>query len=78
MVIVALVAFVVLLGLGWLAVMRWLDDDGVPVRATLEEDGSSRKWSAEREREQVTRPSPDGGLNLAKDRHVGQTWGPGL
>lgn len=78
MVIAALVVFVVLIALVWWAVMRRLKDDGVPVRASLEEDGSVRKWSAEQEREHVTKPPPDGGLERAKDRNAAQTWGPGL
>ena len=78
MVVVAVVVLVVLLALLWLAVMRWLKNDGVPVRASLEEDGSIRAWSAEREREQVSDAAPGKGLDRAKDRNVGQTWGPGL
>ncbi len=78
MVIVALVVFVVLLALVWWAVMRRLRADGVPVRASLEEDGSVRTWSAEQEREHVTEPSQAGGLERAKDRNAAQTWGPGL
>jgi hypothetical protein len=77
-VIVALVLFVVLIGLVWLAVMRLLNDDGAPVRATLEEDASIRKWSAQRDREQGEHVATDKRLGQAKDRNVGQTWGPGL
>ena len=78
MVIAALVVFVVLIALLWLAVMRWLKDDGIPVRATLEEDGAIRKWSAERERGQEEHVATGKGLDRAKDRNVAQTWGPGL
>jgi hypothetical protein len=77
-VVVAVVVLVVLLALLWLVVMRWLEDDGIPVRASLEEDGSIRAWSAERVREQVSRVAPGKGLDRAKDRNLGQTWGPGL
>jgi hypothetical protein len=72
------VVLVALLALLWLVVMRWLKDDGSPVRVSLEEDGSVRKGSAEREREQVSHAAPGRGLDQAKDRNVGQTWGPGL
>jgi hypothetical protein len=43
-------------------VTRWLDDDGFPVRASLEEDGSV----------------PPNGLGGTKDRNVAQTWDPEL
>lgn len=78
MVIVAVLVLIALLGLLWLVVMRWLRDDGVPVRASLDEDGSIRAWSADREREQMGHAAPGGGLDRAKDRNVAQTWGPGL
>jgi hypothetical protein len=76
--VLALVVFVVLISLVWLAVMRRLNDDGIPVRATLEEDGEIRKWSAERERRQEDHVATDTRLGRAKDRNVAQTWGPGL
>jgi len=78
MVVVALLVFVVLIALVWLVVMRWLNDDGIPVRATLGEDGAAREWSAERDREQAGQVATDTGLNRAKDRNVAQTWDPGL
>jgi hypothetical protein len=77
-VLAALVVFVVVIALVWLAVMRLLNDDGTPVRAALEEDGSIRKWSAQRDREQGVHVATDKRLGEAKDRNVGQTWGPGL
>jgi hypothetical protein len=77
-VIVAVLVLVALIALLWLVAMRWLRDDGVPVRASLDADGSIRAWSAEQEREQVSHPAPGGGLDRAKDRNVAQTWGPGL
>jgi hypothetical protein len=76
--VLALVVFVVLISLVWLAVMRRLNDDGIPVRATLEEDGEIRKWSAERERQQEVHGATETRLGRAKDRNVAQTWGPGL
>lgn len=76
--IVAVVVLVMVIGLLWLVVTRWLKDDGIPVRASLEEDGSIREWSAEQEREQVSHAAPGKRLDEAKDRNVGQTWGPGL
>ena len=78
MVIAALLALIVVIALLWLVGMRLLRDDGVPVRAALEEDGSIRKWSAEHEREHVALAARDAGLDRAKDRNVAQTWGPGL
>ncbi len=78
MVLAALVVFVVVIALVWLAVMRLLNDDGTPVRAALEEDGSIRKWSAQRDRQQGEHVATDQRLGEAKDRNVGQTWGPGL
>lgn len=78
MVLVALVVFVALIALVWLVVMRLLNDDGAPVRATLEEDASIRKWSAQRDRGQGEHVPTGKRLGQAKDRNVGQTWGPGL
>jgi hypothetical protein len=75
---VAVGVLVVLVALVWLVVMRWLRDDGVPVRASLEEDGSTRKWSAERGRRPAGGATSDGGVDRAKDCNVAQTWGPGL
>jgi hypothetical protein len=62
MVIVALLVFLVLVALAWWVVMRWLNNDGFPVRASLDEGGSA----------------PPGGLGQAKDRNVAQTWDPEL
>jgi len=59
--------------------MRSLRDDGVPVRAYLEEDGAIRKRSAEQDREQEERVATGNGrLARAKDRNVAQTWDPEL
>jgi hypothetical protein len=76
--VLALFVFVVLIALVWFAVMRRLNDDGIPVRATWEEDGEIRTWSAERERQQEGHGATENRLDRAKDRNVAQTWGPGL
>jgi hypothetical protein len=74
MIFVVLVLFVVLLALAWLAVMRWLNDDGFPVRESLEEDGSVPPSSPGRP------PYVAGGKGpgQAKDRNAARTWDPGL
>jgi hypothetical protein len=50
--------FIVLVALGWWVVMRWLNNDGFPVRRSLDQGRSVQ---------------PDG-LGQAKDRNVAQTW----
>jgi hypothetical protein len=77
-VLVALVVLVVLIALVWLAVMRSLKDDGIPVRASLEEDGAIREWSAQQDREQEEHVATGQRLGQAKDRNVAQTWDPEL
>jgi hypothetical protein len=77
-VLAALVVLVVLIALVWLAVMRSLRDDGMPVRATLEEDGAIPKRSAQRDREQEEHVATGRPLGRAKARHVAQTWDPEL
>ena len=69
-----LVAFIVLIALAWLGVMRWLNDDGFPVRTSLEEDGSVPASSPEREQHAAR----GRGLSQAKDRSAAQTWDPEL
>jgi hypothetical protein len=78
-VIGGLVVLVVLIALVWWVVMRSLRDDGIPVRASLEEDGAIRKWSAEQDREQGEPLAiGNGRLGRARDRNVAQTWDPEL
>jgi hypothetical protein len=77
-VLVALVVLVVLIALVWVAVMRSLRDDGIPVRATLEEDGAIRKLSAQRDPGQEEHLATGQRLGQAKDRNVAQTWDPEL
>jgi hypothetical protein len=74
MIFVVLAVFLVLLALAWLLVKRRLDDDGFPVRTSLEEDGSVPPASRGRE----SYAAGDKGLGQAKDRNVGQSWDPGL
>jgi hypothetical protein len=74
MIFAVLGVFVVLIALAWLVVMRWLNHDGFPVRESLEEDGSVRRASPEREQY----AAGDRGLGRAKDRNVAETWDPGL
>ena len=78
MVAAALVVFVVLIALVWLAVMRSLNNEGIPVRAALEEDGAIREWSAQQDREQEVHAATEKRLGRAKDRNVAQTWDPEL
>jgi len=62
MVFAALGVFLVLVALAWLVVMRWLNNDGFPVRAALDEDGSA----------------PPAGPGRTKTHNVAQTWDPEL
>jgi hypothetical protein len=77
-VLAALVFMVVLIVLAWLLVMRLVKDDDIPVRATLDEDGSTGKSPAQRDREQEEHVATNPGLGRAKDHDVAQTWDPEL
>jgi hypothetical protein len=76
--ILALLVLVVVIALVWLVVLRWLKDDGFPVRASLEEAGSVPEWSPGTEREREGHAATHQGLCQAKDRNAARTWDPGL
>jgi hypothetical protein len=69
-----LAVFLVLIALAWLLVKRWLDEDGFPVRASLEEDGSIPPPAPQRGHHAAA----NRGLGQAKDGNAARTWDPEL